>query len=189
MTNSPRSNEDRDDGPWYRQFWAWFVLAPLLLVILVWIPFMTIAIKQSDDVVVDSYYKEGRMYNQRLDQDLLARQLGLQGELFLDLEVGEIVLTLGSRDAAYTLPAQLELHLDHPLEADNDLTISLRQVYPGRYLGELSHAIQHRWYVRLTPQIASSDSPPAAATTQSDWRITGELDLSQSNRMQIGVDE
>lgn len=188
-----KRNDERDNGPWYKQFWAWFVLAPILLVMVAWIPFMTIALKSSDDVVVDNYYREGRMYNMRLDQDRLARQLGLQGEVFVDLEVGEVVVTLTSADSDYSLPATLVLHLDHPLEADNDRHLLLNQSYPGRYLGELDERLHHRWYLRLEPVLATdaggeraSSAEVADAATGDSWRITGELDLERGSRLVFG---
>ena len=77
MSNTPLN--DKDDGPWYKQFWAWFILTPLIVVVLVWIPFLTIVVKNADDTVIDNYYKEGRMINQRADQDRRAQTLGLAG--------------------------------------------------------------------------------------------------------------
>ncbi|MBR9908911.1 MAG: FixH family protein [Gammaproteobacteria bacterium] len=189
MTDSRKhGQQDRDDGPWYKQFWAWFVLAPLLLVMLAWIPFMTIIVKDADDMVVDNYYKEGRMYNMRLEQDRAAAELGLAGELLVDLAVGEVVLSLASSASDYRLPEQLTLYLDHPLEEDNDLRILLRQAYPGRYLGDLPHRIQHRWYVRLasTGDAMAPGQTPAAART---WRLTGELNLDRATRLKFGGDE
>ena len=175
-----------DTQPWYKQFWAWFVLAPLILVMAAWIPFMIIAVQQSDDRVIDNYYKEGRMYNMRLGQDRLAAELGIEGELFLDLEVGEIVVTLASSDSTYALPQQLQLHLDHPIEEDHDLTIVLQQIYPGRYLGQLEQRIQYRRYVRLLPLLPDPDARAAQADSSGSWRITGELDLSRGNRLKFG---
>ena len=183
-----RPGKDLDDGPWYKQFWAWFVLAPLLLIMLAWIPFMIIALKNSDDVVIDNYYREGRMYNMRLEQDQLARELGLRGELFVDAEVGEVLMSLSSA-AGTVLPERLLLDLDHPVEADNDLRVTLEQTYPGHYLGQLDHRIQHRWYVRLTPVLPPTSSTESRTPASSFWRITGELDMSQRARMQFGDDE
>ena len=182
--------DERDEGPWYRQFWAWFVFAPLLLVMLAWIPFMTIVLKNADDVVIDNYYKEGRMYNMRLEQDHLAQKLGLSGELFVDKVVGEVLVSLSAAAKGTVLPQQLLLHLDHPLEADNDLTIKLLQTYPGRYIGQLEHSIHNRWYIRLTPlQEESSGDSGMHADDASLWRITGEFDLSKQARMQFGEHE
>jgi len=193
MSNTPLN--DKDDGPWYKQFWAWFILTPLIVVVLVWIPFLTIVVKNADDTVIDNYYKEGRMINQRADQDRRAQALGLAGELFLDLDVGDILLTLSTTAADYELPAEIKLHLDHPVEADNDLSISLYETMPGRYQAELEHRIQNRWYIRLLPPIDNAEevgsSHPARKETLVGevWRVTGDIDLSKGSRMIFGGDE
>ncbi len=193
MTNTPLN--DRDDGPWYKQFWAWFVLAPLLTIIMVWIPFLTIVVKNADDTVIDNYYKEGRMINQRVDQDRRARELGLTGELFLDLDVGDILLTIETSDATYQLPREIELHLDHPVEADNDLVIQLKESVPGRYLAELEKPIQNRWYVRLLPPALDAEKVGSTHPDKDEklaaevWRITGEMNIADGTRLLFGGDE
>ena len=194
MTDQSPLN-DRDDGPWYKQFWAWFVLAPLIIIMIVWIPFMTIVVKQADDTVIDNYYKEGRMINQKVDQDRQARELGLSGELFLDLDVGDIILTITTTDAEYLLPEELELHLDHPVEADNDLLITLQKSAPGRYQAELQQRIYNRWYVRVLPPVENAEEEGSThpdkslAIAAEVWRITGEMDLSKGTRLTFGGDE
>tara|TARA_B100000446_G_scaffold61006_3_gene57452 strand:+ start:5820 stop:6401 length:582 start_codon:yes stop_codon:yes gene_type:complete len=193
MTNTPLN--DRDDGPWYKQFWAWFVLAPLIIIMMVWIPFLTIVVKNADDTVIDNYYKEGRMINQRVDQDRRARELGLTGELFLDLDVGDILLTIETSDAEYQLPSEIELHLDHPVEADNDLVIQLKESVPGRYLAELDKPIKNRWYVRLLPPVADAEKVGSTHPDKDEeiaaevWRITGEMNVQDGTRLLFGGDE
>ena len=194
MTDQSPLN-DRDDGPWYKQFWAWFVLAPLIIIMIVWIPFMTIVVKQADDTVIDNYYKEGRMINQKVDQDRQARELGLSGELFLDLDVGDIILTITATDPDYALPEELELHLDHPVEADNDMLITLRKSASGRYQAELQQRIYNRWYVRVLPPVENAEEEGSTHPDKSSaiaaevWRITGEMDLSKGTRLTFGGDE
>ena len=178
-------HQDRDDGPWYKQFWAWFVLAPLLVVMVAWIPFMTIAVKDADDVVIDNYYKEGRMINMRVDEDRVATELGLSGEIFFDHEVGDVVLTLKKSDDTYVWPQQLQLYLDHPMEADNDRVIPLVHVVDGRYQGELQSTLQNHWYLRLMPLGAEQGDKPV----QGAWRIVAEVDFSKGNHLSFGTGE
>ncbi|NIB41950.1 FixH family protein [Pseudomaricurvus alkylphenolicus] len=176
----------QDEGPWYKQPWCWFVLAPLIAVMLAWIPFMTIAVKDADDVVIDNYYKEGRMINQRFDQDQRAQQLGLTGELLIDLEVGEVILKLGSRQPDVVLPETIALHLDHPVEADNDLTLELKHSYAGQYRADLEQRINHRWYLRLEPVSDAESKADSEERAMSDWRLTGEIDLARGQRLVFG---
>lgn len=193
MSNSPLN--DKDEGPWYKQFWAWFILSPLIIIMIVWIPFLTIVVKNADDTVIDNYYKEGRMINQRVDQDRQANALGLAGELFLDLDVGDILLTISSTDSDYQLPTEILLHLDHPVEADNDLTVNLRQTTPGRYQAELERRIENRWYIRLLPPVENAEEVGSSHPDKVEnlagevWRITGDMDLTQGSRLLFGGHE
>lgn len=179
----------KDSGPWYKQFWAWFVLAPLLIIMVIWVPFLTVIVKGADDMVLDNYYKEGRMINQRVDQDRHARQLGLSGQLTVDQEVGDVMLTIASTDSGYELPAQLDLYFDHPLEADHDTMIVLHEVVPGRYQGELEKRLLNRWYVRLTSVPVTRAELGDAAPDLEDWRVIGELDLAKGSSLTFGGDE
>lgn len=164
--------------PWYKQVWAWFVLTPLIVIFLVCSVLLTIAYKESDDVVIDNYYKEGRMINQRIDEDLLAQQLALKGVVEFDLEVGEVILTI---DAAKkeVLTNTLFLYLDHPVEADYDLELAMHKIAEGRYLAALDRRINNRWYLRLSPERLATDD-------QQFWRVTGEIDLNSTHRLVFG---
>ena len=58
-SNNPNhsANQEQDEGPWYKQPWAWFVLTPLITVVLVSSVTVTIAVKYADERVIDNYYK------------------------------------------------------------------------------------------------------------------------------------
>jgi hypothetical protein len=167
--------------PWFRQPWAWFVLSPLILVVFVGSALLVISFKEADDVVKDNYYKVGRMINQSIEEDLAAKELGIAGELVFDMSVGEVVLTLKANDMS-VLPKQVELKLDHPIEADYDLRLALRQVSEGYYVAELEQRITNRWYIRLSPMVDEND-------TAAKWRIVGEVDLSSGNQLAFGGDD
>ena len=107
--------------PWYRQFWAWFILSPLIVVVIVSSITVTLAVKGADDRVLDDYYKEGRMINMRLDQDLLAQSLSVRADLQFDQELKELTLQLDLKEAE--LPSQLLLELSHPAKADLDQSL------------------------------------------------------------------
>ena len=104
--------------PWYREFWVWFILAPLILVVIVSSITITIAVRYADDRVVDKYYKEGRMINMRHDEDQLARQLGISAELHFDRSVDELTLRLSGPAEVY--PDRLTLELGHPARAEGE---------------------------------------------------------------------
>lgn len=90
---------DESLKPWYRQFWFWFVFSPLIYIMIMCSVTVTIALKGADDVIIDNYYKEGRMINQTLEQDKQAAALGLGGELRFDRTTGEISLVIANPPA------------------------------------------------------------------------------------------
>ncbi len=175
---SQLSTQTHPVQPWYRQFWAWFVLTPLIVVIIVCAIMGTIAFRHADDVVIDNYYKEGRMINQRLEQDLVARELGLTAELHFDNTLGEVLLSLHS-SGAEVFPQRLLVMLDHPTSANRDRILQLQAMAPGRYRAELTDPLQHRWYVYLMP------ITDVALRNEAPWRLFGEINFQLNDRIQL----
>jgi len=171
------NTSDRDTGPWYKETWAWFVLTPLIVVVIASMNFVFLAFSHQDDVVMDDYYKEGRTINQHFTLDETARALELDGQLDIDLLVGDVVLDLSSLAA---LPEQLTLELSHPVESTLDLTLLLNEVAPGRYIGELEKRLENRWYVRLS---AAAIEPIEGRAGVDAWRLNGELNLALGSRL------
>lgn len=163
---------EQDTKPFYRQFWFWFVFTPLILVVCVSMVTVTIAFRHADDVVIDNYYKEGRMINQSKEQDRRAQELNLSAQLRFDTTTGEVFLQIPQHD---TVPAQLLLTLDHPFEADLDQQLVLRQTSAGHYRGELERSLSHNWYVSLLPVLDRNQRKTA------DWLLSGEINFSVSN--------
>lgn len=164
-----------DQGPWYRQGWAWFLLTPLIVIVLVMAGYITVAVKMSDDVVIDNYYREGRMYNERLEQDHRATALGLRAELSFDLETGEAFIQMTGAE----LPETLVLLLQHPTEADLDQTIILNAIGEGRYRGDLVLGVNFSRYLLLFPGLSIADR--ATAT----WRLKDQIDFQKSHTVTL----
>ncbi|MFT6791188.1 MAG: hypothetical protein ACJA04_000388 [Cellvibrionaceae bacterium] len=166
--------------PWYREFWAWFILSPLILVVIVSSFTVTVAFRYADDRVLDNYYKEGRMINMRLDQDLLARDLQVEAIIYFDTQIGELVLTLNLEDADY--PEQLRLEMSHPAEASEDHYLTLTRLAKNQYSTELFRAdYRYRWYLRLLPAMVEKN--------KTSWRLRGEIDFSRSNSVTLTPDD
>ena len=164
-------NQPPLNNPWYREFWAWFVLAPLIVVVIVSSITITIAVRYADDRVVDNYYKEGRMINMTLDQDLLAQSLNIHAKVTFARDIDEVsvILTLDNDK----LPKTLWLQLSHPAQATLDHMLILSQVAGQHYQGALSTRIspsdlKHRWYLRLQP---------ADVNPEQQWRLRGEINF------------
>ncbi len=166
---------DESQKPWYRQFWFWFVFSPLIYIMIMCSITVTIALKGADDVIIDNYYKEGRMINQTLEQDKRAQALGLSGNLSFDRTTGEVMLAITNPPAdASLMPEQMLLLMGHPVKAAKDQLISLRAIAPGQYRGELVAEPEFSWYLTLYPisDIAQRNDAP--------WTLSGGIDFRTS---------
>lgn len=147
--------ENSAPEPWYRQFWPWFLIVLPGSVVIAAITTMIIAVRGSDDLVVDDYYKDGLAINRQLERDERARRRGYTAHL----AITEDTVTVLTED----LPAvaELRLRLSHPMEADRDIRIDLRRSGPERYAARLPVSVGDNWHWLLD------------AGESSDWRITG----------------
>jgi len=170
---------NQDNKPWYKQFWAWFILSPLIVVFIVSSMTITLAVKGADDRVVDNYYKEGRMINMRLDEDLLAKKLNVRADLQFDIEINEISLKLEHDMSDF--PEKLTLELSHPAKAALDHSLILNRVAANHYQAELSaQPLNNRWYVRLLPQLQNESAQR--------WRLRGEIDFAATYSLKLKSD-
>lgn len=168
---------DESLKPWYRQFWFWFVFAPLIYIVIMCSITVTIALKGADDVIIDNYYKEGRMINQALEQDQHAQALGLSGELSFDRTIGEVSLTIANLPSDATLiPEQLLLLMGHPVKAAKDQLITLTKIAPGTYRGELVAEPDYSWYLTLYP------IKDLAQRKEAPWTLSGEIDFRSAEK-------
>lgn len=158
--------QNRSANPWYREPWAWFVLTPLIVVVIVSLSFVTVAVRHADDTVIDNYYKQGRMINQSLEQDKRAANWQLQADVSWDSAAGKVLVELVS--PMIPAPEALTLWLDHPFEESMDARLTLEKIAPTLY-SAASLNLEHQWYVTLVP--GRSD----ASRTDSPWRLRGEI--------------
>lgn len=157
---------EQNANPWYREFWAWFVLAPLILIVLVCSVLISVAVSQRDDLVVDDYYKVGKMINQEFAPEQEAQRLAVEAQLTIDIESGELFVDLNQSG-----PALLSLEFSHPSDSSLDMVTILRSADQKRYRADIEALEPSRWYVRLN------------AITEDDeviWRLKGELNFAAS---------
>jgi uncharacterized protein len=146
-----------DSGPWYRQFWLWFILAPPLSAVVLGLSLLTIAIVTSDSMVVGDYGKVGTAMHKYMAKEAYAAELGVHARLHLDEDGVSAVLQGWSGE-----PEKLHVLLSHPTQAERDLTLELTRNAVGVYRAEARGWVPGRWYVRLEPE-------------DRQWRLTGEL--------------
>lgn len=153
--------------PWYKQFWAWFIFTPLIVVVLACSVMVTIAFKTKEDVVTDDYYKVGRMINQAFEPAQNAKALGLLAEIRF-LNEGRIV-SVNLNESDWTVQDTLLLNISHPVDADKDHFITLKRNDALMWQAEMKVPMEGRWYFRLS----SIDDAGGE-----EWRLQEEIDLA-----------
>jgi len=185
VANQHLADSEADNGPWYRQFWAWFLLVPLIVVVIASSITVSIAVRHSDDVVIDNYYKEGRMINERRDEDLRATQLGLVADIQFDQQVGELIVDI--KHSKGTLPATLILAMNHPTSEQFDRYYNLQLISGRRYHTEVDQVLEHRWYLHLSPTVPVDAEASTDTTTElsTKWRLKGTIDFNQHSQVRL----
>jgi len=140
--------QTEDIGPWYHQKWLWFVLSPLIAVVIYASIFMYIAVSTSDGIVKDDYYRVARGTNVDTSRTVEAARLGIQGQLLVDALTGDLRLTLETESP---MPRQLLLDLIHPSHQKYDQKITLRAINDANiYLGSLQGNLTGKRYLMLS---------------------------------------
>ena len=156
---------DEASRPWFKQPWLWFLLSvPITSVILSSI-MVTVAVVGKDSLVSDNYYKDGMAINQTIEQDHLAKSLGLRP--ILSIEGTEVRLELKS-STAIADQSFLTFKLLHPTVSDKDIIIKLLPSGNSLYLGELPQVVEGRRYLDLY-------------AFDNSWRLREEITLPIMN--------
>jgi hypothetical protein len=158
--------QNREEKPWYRQFWPWFLIALPTTVVIAAVGTAILAFNSADTLVNDNYYKDGLAINRLLELDEEATRLGLSANISIDKTTGELFVTLSGE---LTEQQPLELLLLHPVDESRDRTLKLTQVSPNRYRTDMDSQLNQRYYLRLQPLSGSG------------WRLNGELNFGKSD--------
>ncbi|RLA44994.1 MAG: hypothetical protein DRR06_08340 [Gammaproteobacteria bacterium] len=178
VSGSKRSAQQSQ--PWYRQFWPWFLIALPATVVIASFFMLYLAIKYSDSLVSDNYYRDGLAINQILTQDVRAQDLKLSALIVFDGEGELVTLELAGK---LEMPDILTLQLQHPTNASADTMITLMAVGGGAYRGHLPLKPRYRYYLRLMPGLVNHSD----AAKLVEWRLNSELDFAVTNSVQISA--
>lgn len=162
--------------PWYGEFWAWFVFAPLIIVVIACSVMVTIAFKGRQDVVADDYYKMGKMINREFVPEHRARELGVSADLIFDTDSGEVIVTTTANNKVND--EALILAFSHPIKAKRDHFITLKPVVAGRWRADINFAMAGRWYLRLS----SIDDAGKEL-----WRLKGAVELQAKTQIKLNA--
>lgn len=104
--------------PWYHYRWPWVLMLVPFAAVLFGIFMVTTALIYPDDVVVDTYYKDGQGINQLRDLDEAALALNIKATLSVGDELGHSHIQISGTDEAY-----LQLSLFHVTDSKQDLSL------------------------------------------------------------------
>lgn len=155
-----------DTLPWYRHRGPWLLMAGPAVVVVASFITLWFAIKSSDGLVVEDYYKKGVAINLDLARTEKARELNLSAEA--DFTPGQATFKLKSRD---DLPGRIRVIIAHPTRAGFDHTLMLAGV-GGIYRGALEPLSAGRWQIYIMDE----------ANT---WRLATEIQLPEQQQITI----
>ncbi|MDT8429680.1 MAG: FixH family protein [Pseudomonadales bacterium] len=142
---------------WYRQRWPWVLMLVPFAAVLFGMVMVGTAVFFPDDVVVDTYYKQGQGINRLLALDDRATALGLRAELRAELHAqqGETVLSLSAAQGNLAETA-LQLSVFHVTDSNADREFQLLPLAgnKNRFVSTDAalHTILHTdgvWYLEL----------------------------------------
>lgn len=154
--------------PWYREGWVWFIIAPPALAVLGGIVMTVVAMRTSDGLVADDYYKQGLGINRQIAREEKARELGVVARVQFNEERTRARLLL----TAPSDPQVVTLQLVHPTREGEDQQVLLRRMARGLYEGAMTPPRTEHWRARL-------DDP------EGKWRISGEWS-GKTAQLQLG---
>lgn len=154
--NTAADHLQHDTTPWFRQFWPWALIALPLAAVIGCLITITLALQDTDGLVVDDYYKQGLAINQTLERDRKALEAGITAQATLDAT--GLRLQLHSTNTAP--PELITLRFLHATRANQDVELNLRHIGDGVYQSALPALTAGRWHVQL-----ESDT----------WRVVGNL--------------
>lgn len=168
MSTTPFPNED--NGPWYRQFWAWFILAPVITIVFVCSALLYLAITTADGPILDNLYRDGRSYAERKDEDQWAQAHNLAAQFQIDGDRLQLRLS-GDMDE---VPTRLKLLFAFRSHATRDVQVELTRTADGRYIGQFPAAVSGERQLLLEP-----------LDKDQHWRLHGTITLPSTDVTQL----
>lgn len=159
--------------PWYREPWPWLLMAGPFIVIVAGIVTAWLAVKSSDGLVVEDYYKQGQAAGETLVRSRRAEELGLLATLRVTDR--SLRIRLSAQQAEMTWPASIIVTISHPTRAGLDQTTRLQ--FDGKsYSGDFLLPSSGHWLVMIEDEAKT-------------WRLMGSVMWPSAEESVIGGGE
>lgn len=156
--------------PWYRHRWPWLLMAGPAIVVVASLYTAWLAVRTSDGLVTEDYYRKGLAINQTLKLSERAHALGL--EVGLKISLDRVDVRLSSHQAGFVPPERLQVTVAHPTRAGFDQTQLLHRHGAG-YVGNFRLPADGHWVVLIEDDAKT-------------WRIMGNLILPATHETVLG---
>jgi hypothetical protein len=167
------SIDSRSSAPWYREPWPWILMSGPFFVVIAALVSAWIALRTSDGLVADDYYKQGLAVGQTLARSEKAAEAGLVAKLRLKVDGATIHLTAHQVD--FAMPGALRVTLSHPTRAGLDSEQVLTR-QGDAYLGKVRLPAEGHWLILIEDETRT-------------WRLMGSVVLPAAGEVVIGNPE
>ena len=130
---------------WHREPWLWFLMSGPIVVVVAAIATAVIAVRTSDVLVSNDYYREGLAFSHAMGKEEMAPREGPGALLRVDVTGGRVQAILRPADP----PAFLRLTLHDATHTGGGEVVVLASKGGGLYEGALPVSSQAPWQVDL----------------------------------------
>jgi hypothetical protein len=148
-----------DQLPWYKQFWPWFLIILPMCAVIASLTTLKIALDNSDSLVAEDYYKQGKAINMDLRKIKYAQQIGMK--FLVTVADQELKIT---QQGGPEYRAALNVQFYHPTIEEKDFSLNATADANYVYHIPLDSAITGPWEVRIEGFDAK-------------WRIQQRIDI------------
>jgi uncharacterized protein len=146
--------------PWFREPWPWILMSGPALVVIAGAVTLVLALRTSDGLVADDYYKQGMAVNKSMQRDRVAHERGYAWRAVVQEGSGGTMLQL--ENAGNTVHTDhLQLSLSHATRSNKDQTLTLGRDRQGTFVTAIGKLDEGKWYATL-------EDP------SKEWRLIGE---------------
>ncbi|MFT6989477.1 MAG: hypothetical protein ACJASL_001450 [Paraglaciecola sp.] len=149
---------------WYKQFWPWFLIIVPLTSMVLSFTMMNLAFTGKDSMVIDDYYKEGRVINLKIKKLQQAKILNISTKTQVFADYVEVIFISGEPESGEALI----LDFYHSTQKFKDFSVTVLRDANGVYRAPLTEDMLGKWQLSLHP-------------FNEDWKIQKVVSLPQTN--------